>query len=266
MQHLAYEFWVVLLAQKQSEYRLKQFYIYEDLLSMREQHSAYWHTLETKAKIYISMSSQVTPLIILFYRQSMNFSLLRSISVHSLPSLEALIVPSISKHISVFFAFVITIFISFYLIAAFIKLCISQFLDDLSTFLQNLRIVGSSLFIALSKILLKSQTDKCSTFLQLAAKLIAKASSSIAPMLGCGKRINFTTQSMQLVQARVYLMPASVDNRQRMLSAVILLGESCARRCTNLGISEAFSTASLACLSKTRLQQSVSAKFKRISF
>lgn len=114
----------------------------------------------------------------------MNFSLLRRMSVHSLPSREAPMIPKIYKHISVFFAFVITIFISLSLIAPFIRLCSSSLFEDRSTFLQNFSRVGSSLLIALSRILLKSYTLRCSTLRSLAAKLIARASSSMAPMLG----------------------------------------------------------------------------------
>ena len=100
-------------------------------------------------------------MIILFSKKSINFSLLSKISVHSFPNLEALINPRISKHISVFLALVITIFMSLSLMAAFMRLWISSFLEDLSTFLQNFSRVGSSLFIALSSILLKSSTLRC---------------------------------------------------------------------------------------------------------
>lgn len=39
----------------------------------------------------------------------------------------------------------------------------------------------------------------------------------------------------------------------RIFKEVILLGESCASKCTNLGISDAFSMDALAFLSKERL-------------
>lgn len=92
---------------------------------MSEQHSASWQMLEISASISMRMSSSVTPLIMLFSKKSMNFSLLSKMSVHYLPKREAPIIPKIYRHMSVFLAFVITIFISLSLIAPFIKLCSS---------------------------------------------------------------------------------------------------------------------------------------------
>lgn len=48
-------------------------------------------------------------------------------------------------------------------------------------------------------------------------------------------------------------MPESVDRRYNIFKAVMRFGESWASKFTNFGIREAFSTASLATLSKIRL-------------
>ena len=130
------------------------------------------------------VSSYVMPLIINFSKKSMNFSLTRRISVQSFPNFEPAMIPNIYKHISEFLVFVITDFIILSLINYFIPIWISSDFDERRTFLQNLSRVGSSDLMALSIIFWKSYTIKCSTFLSLAAKLIARASNSTAPILG----------------------------------------------------------------------------------
>ena len=45
---------------------------------------------------------------------------------------------------------------------------------------------------------------------------------------------------MQLVYAKVYLIPEFVDNMYKMFKAVIRFGESWANKWTNLGIKDAF--------------------------
>ena len=172
------------------------------------------------------VSSQVIPLIISFSKKSMNFSFTKRISVQSLPNFDPAIIPNIYRHISEFLVFVITVFINLSRISGFMPMCISSDFEERRTFLQNLRRVGSQDFIAFYIILKKSQGIRCYTFLSLAARLIARARSSTAPMLGCGKRINFTTQSIQLVYASVYLIAAYVESKYSIFRAVILLGES----------------------------------------
>jgi len=58
---------------------------------------------------------------------------------------------------------------------------------------------------------------------------------------------------MQLVYAKVYLIPEFVDNMYKMFKAVIRFGESWANKWTNLGINDAFYIDYWASLSKERL-------------
>ena len=58
---------------------------------------------------------------------------------------------------------------------------------------------------------------------------------------------------MQLVCAKVYLIPVSVESKYIILRAVIRFGESWAIKLTNLGIKDDFSIEERAALSKARL-------------
>jgi len=107
--------------------------------------------------------------------------------------------------------------------------------------------------MALSTIEWKASSVICYTFLSFAVRFKAKANSSITPTLGCGNKIIFITNYIQLVYARVYRIPTFVDSKYIILRANIRFGESSANSCTNFGIIDDFSMFSLAVLSNVRL-------------
>lgn len=91
----------------------------------------------------------------------MNLSLLSNTSVHSLPILAFAMIPNIYRHISAFFVLVMTAFIILSRMYGFRLLWNYGFFDDLNTFLQSFSKVGSSDFIAFSRILKKSSGERC---------------------------------------------------------------------------------------------------------